>query len=103
MENKKEISYWPHMIVGFLFLGISLGYWTIKTAMSLPVQETNDYMMKYQETDININDIIKSKQAFDKLYTISITGVKTMVMTNNIINIYIGLLILHHVSICLLN
>jgi len=84
MENKKEISYWPHMIVGFLLLAIVLGYWTVKTAVSLPVQETNDYMMKYQESDMNINDILESKKAFDKDYTISLTGIKTMVMTDNI-------------------
>ena len=84
MENKKEISYWPHMIVGFLFLAIALGYWTIKTAISLPVQETNDYMMKYQKADININDILTSKEAFDKEYIISLSGIKTMVMTDNI-------------------
>jgi len=84
MGNKKEISYWPHMIVGFLFLAIGLGYWTIKTAISLPVQETNDYMMKYQEADININDIMTSKEAFDKDYTMSLSGIKTIIMTDNI-------------------
>ena len=84
MNNKKEISYWPHMIVGFLFLAIGLGYWTVKTAISLPVQETNDYMMKYQQADININDILTSKEAFDKEYSLNLTGIKTMVMTDNI-------------------
>ncbi len=84
MARNKEKTYWPHMIVGFLLLAITLSYWTIRAASSLPVQETNDYMMKYQQADIHINDIIKSKQAFDKLYTLSISGVKTMVMTDNI-------------------
>jgi len=84
MENKKEISYWPYMIIGFILLAIILGYWTVKTAISLPVQETNDYMMKYQKSDININDIITSKEDFDKDYTISLSGIRTMVMTDNI-------------------
>ncbi len=84
METNSKKTYWPHMIVGFLLLAITLSFWTVKTASSLPVQETNDYMMKYQQADININDIIKSQQAFDKLYRLSLTNVKTMVMTDNI-------------------
>jgi hypothetical protein len=84
MGKNSQKTYWPHMIMGFLFLAIALSYWTIKAASSMPVQETNDYMMKYQQSDMNINKILKSKQAFDKLYTLSITDVRTMVMTDNI-------------------
>jgi nitrogen fixation protein FixH len=50
----------------------------------MPVQETNDYMMKYQQADININDILKSKQSFDSKYRIEIKDVEMMVMTDNI-------------------
>jgi hypothetical protein len=74
-ENKK--SYWPHMIVGFLLVGITLGYWTVKSATSVPVQESNDYMMKYQQADMHINDILTKKAAFEKQYTISIVDVDT--------------------------
>ncbi len=81
-NNKK--TYWPHMILGFLFIGITLGYWTIKSANSLPVQENNEYMLKYQQADIHINDILKSKMAFDKEYVIEIQNIETMVMTDNI-------------------
>jgi len=84
MEKNSQKTYWPHMIVGFLLLAIVLSFWTVKTAASLPVQETNDYMMKYQQADMKINEIIKSKEAFDKLYRLSLTNVKTMVMTDNI-------------------
>lgn len=84
MADSKQKTYWPHMIIGFLMLAIVLGYWTVKAASSMPVQETNDYMMKYQEADININDIIKSKQAFDKAYDITLTGVEKMVVTDNV-------------------
>jgi len=73
-ENKKK-SYWPHMIVGFLLVGITLGYWTVKSATSIPVQESNDYMLKYQQADMNINDILKKKEAFDKAYRIEIVDV----------------------------
>ena len=84
MANNREKTYWPHMIVGFLILGIVLGYWTIKSAISMPVQESNEYMLKYQKADININEILTKKKAFDKLYTINILDTKTMIMTDNI-------------------
>ncbi len=84
MANNSKKTYWPHMILGFLMLAIVLGYWTVKTASSMPVQETNDYMMKYQESDININEILVSKQKFDKNYLIELIDVETMVMTDNI-------------------
>ena len=84
MANNSKKTYWPHMILGFLMLAIVLGYWTIKAASSMPVQETNDYMMKYQESDMNINEILVSKQKFDKNYLIELIDVETMVMTDNI-------------------
>ena len=84
MASNSKKTYWPHMILGFLMLAIVLGYWTVKAASSMPVQETNDYMMKYQQSDININDILSRKKAFDKNYTIKLTDVETIVMTDNI-------------------
>jgi len=76
MVKNKEKTFWPHMILGFLFIGITLGYWTVKHAISLPVQESNNYMMKYQQADININEIMEKKARFDKNYNIELTGVK---------------------------
>ncbi len=84
MEKNNKKTYWPHMILGFLAVGLTLSYWTVKSASSLPVQESNQYMMKYQMADLTINDILKSKQAFDADYTIAIQDVDTMVMTDNI-------------------
>jgi len=81
-NNKK--TYWPHMIVGFLLLALTLSFWTVKSASSLPVQEVNDYMMKYQQADIHINDILKKKSAFDALYKIEIKDTETMVMMDNV-------------------
>lgn len=82
-ENNKK-TYWPHMILGFLFIGLSLSYWTVKSASSIPVQESNQYMLKYQMADMNINEIMERKMAFDKSYTIDIMNVETMVMTDNV-------------------
>ncbi len=84
MAKNNEKTYWPHMILGFLAVGITLSYWTVKSASSMPVQESNQYMLKYQMADININKITELKQAFDKVYTINILDVETMVMTDNV-------------------
>lgn len=84
MARNKEKTYWPHMILGFLAIGITLGYWTIKSASSMPVQESNQYMLKYQTADLNINQILEAKARFDKAYRIEIINAPTMVMTDNI-------------------
>jgi len=64
------------MIMGFLLIGITLGYWTVKSATSIPVHESNEYLMKYQQADMNINEILKRKAAFDRDYSIGIVGAK---------------------------
>lgn len=84
MAKNKEKTYWPHMILGFLTIGITLSYWTVKSASSMPVQESNQYMLKYQMADMNINQIMERKMAFDKAYSINILDVVTMVMTDNV-------------------
>ena len=82
-ENNKK-TFWPHMILGFLLIGISLGYWTVQSASSIPVQESNQYMLKYQMADMHINEIMKRKAAFDQSYEIQLIDVETMVMTDNV-------------------
>lgn len=84
MENNNKKTYWPHMIVGFLAVGLTLSYWTIKSANALPVQESNQYMLKYQKADMTMNDILEKKKAFDAKYDIVIKDIETMVMTDNI-------------------
>ena len=84
MEKNNNKTYWPHMILGFLIIGVTLGYWTVKSASSLPVQEVNKYMMKYQQADLGINEILEKKKAFDKIYNIALKNVKMMVMTDNV-------------------
>jgi len=84
MVKNNEKTYWPHMILGFLAIGITLSYWTVKSASSMPVQESNQYMLKYQMADMNINQIMERRIAFDEAYSIHIVDVETMVMTDNI-------------------
>ncbi len=75
MEENKQ-TYWPHMIVGFLFLGLGLGFWTIKSASKMPVEKENDYMMSYQDVDTNINEIVKKQELFRQNYEIKILDTK---------------------------
>ncbi len=82
-KKNREKTYWPHMILGFLLVGITLGYWTVKSATSIPVQESNNYMMKYQQADMNINKIIESEKAFDKAYGIEISNVEMLPVKKN--------------------
>ncbi|DAB39761.1 MAG TPA: hypothetical protein CFH81_05890 [Sulfurovum sp. UBA12169] len=84
MANNTKKTYWPHMIFGFLLIAIALGYWTIKSAVSLPVQESNDFMLKYQIADMNINEIMERKIAFDNQYRIELVDAQTMVMKDNV-------------------
>jgi hypothetical protein len=74
-KKPREKSYWPHMILGFLLIGISLGYWTVKSATSDPVQESNEFLAKYQQADLHFNEIHEKKARFDKAYTIDLNGV----------------------------
>jgi hypothetical protein len=76
MAKNREKTYWPHMIFGFLAIGITLGYWTVKSAVSVPVQESNEFMMKYQQADMNINEITKRKALFDQNYKIELLDAK---------------------------
>lgn len=82
MADNKQTTYWPYMILGFFILGITLGYWTIKSASSMPIQKSNEYMMKYQSVDLNFNEIMEKKAAFDKKYEISLLH-KEMVMNED--------------------
>ncbi|MDQ1326086.1 MAG: hypothetical protein QG564_1211 [Campylobacterota bacterium] len=84
MANSAKKTYWPHMIFGFLLIAIMLGYWTIKSAISLPVQESNDFMLKYQIADMNINEIMEKKIAFDNQYRIELVDAQTIVMKDNV-------------------
>jgi predicted nucleic acid-binding Zn-ribbon protein len=76
-KNHKEVSYWPHMILGFLIVGITLSYWTVKSASSIPVQESNAFMMKYQQADMKINEILRKKERFDAQYRIEMVDTPT--------------------------
>lgn len=84
MAKENKTTYWPYFILGFLLIGLTLGYWTIRSASNMPVQEVNQYMLKYQMTDMTINDIIRKKAAFDIGYMISLQDKERIVMSDNV-------------------
>jgi len=75
-NNSDRGKYWPYMILGFLVIGILLGYWTVKHAIGMPVHESNEYMMKYQTADTDANAIVEAQQRFDRRYKIELQGMK---------------------------
>ena len=75
-KNENSGKYWPYMILGFLFIGITLGYWTIKSTISLPVHESNRYMKHYQDADKASNAIAESQARFDAKYSVSFSGLE---------------------------
>ena len=84
MAKNKEKTYWPHMIMGFFILGITLGYWTVKSASSMPVQKSNEFMMSYHDADLSINEILVKKSAFDKQYTIKLHDKEMVLIEDNV-------------------
>lgn len=76
MAKNDNKTYWPHMILGFLSIGIILGFWTIKSAINTPVNESNEYQLSYQMADMNINKIIEAQKLFDSKYIVKPIGFK---------------------------
>lgn len=83
-EKKREVNYWPYAIVGMILTVVMLGIWTIKVAVSNPVQESDAYMMKYQDVDENINEIMAKQEAFFAKYRIDLEGNKLRLGTNRV-------------------
>ena len=75
-NNSDKGKYWPYMILGFLAIGIILGYWTVKHAIGLPVHESNEYMMKYQTADMDANRIMEAQERFDRRYRVKLDDMK---------------------------
>ena len=72
MTKKNQNRLWFAIVMGMLTFGIGMVIWTVKQAVSLPVQESNDFMLKYQQADMNINSIMENKAKFDAKYTIEL-------------------------------
>lgn len=64
----KERNYWPHTIIGMILATVVACGWTIKIAMSNPVEMDTFYMEKYQKVDQNINEIMELQEKFNAKY-----------------------------------
>ncbi len=80
--KKKEINFWPYAIVGMILTVVMLAAWTIRIAMKNPVQLENSYMMKYQDVDENINEILEKQRLFDAKYRIVLDSNRFKLGTN---------------------
>jgi len=72
-DRRKEINYWPYAILGMILTVVLLGIWTIKVAVDNPVQESDDYMMQYQDVEENINEILAKQKAFFARYDVDLS------------------------------
>ena len=75
-SNDNSGKYWPYLILGFIFIGLFLGFWTVRSAIGMPVHESETYQKKYQDADRNINKILESQQRFDSQYKLEPVGFK---------------------------
>ena len=80
MTKKNQNRLWFAIVMGMLSFGIGMIIWTVKQATSLPVHEANDFMLKYQQADMNINQILANKAKFDSKYTIKLEDVELITL-----------------------
>ncbi len=83
-REKKEINFWPYAIVGMILTVVMLSAWTIKVALKNPVQLDNSYMMKYQDVDENINEILAKQRQFRSKYDVALNGNQFTVGSNRV-------------------
>ena len=72
MTKKNQNRFWFAFVMTFLIFGISMSIWTVTQAVSLPVQESNNYMLKYQTADRTINEIMELEAKFNARYNIKL-------------------------------
>jgi len=76
MTKKTQNTLWFLFVMGILLFGIGMIIWTVVKSISAPVHESNNFMLKYQTTDMTINQIVELQQAFDTNYTIELQDVQ---------------------------
>jgi hypothetical protein len=82
MSEKNQGRFWASFIIGILGFGIYMIVWTVKSASSVPVHESNNYMLKYQMADINMNELLAAKKLFDDVYTIELQNVELIKLSD---------------------
>ncbi|CAA6812482.1 MAG: Unknown protein [uncultured Sulfurovum sp.] len=84
MTKKNQNRFWFLFVMAILTFGIGMVIWTVKQAMSVPVHESNNYMLKYQMADMNINKIMELQAKFNAKYNIEL-------QSTSFINLEVGL------------
>ena len=82
MSEKLKGRLWASFIIGILGFGLYMIVWTVKSASSVPVHESNNYMLKYQMADINMNELLAAKKLFDNVYTIELQHVEIIELSD---------------------
>jgi len=70
MKNTLSARIWPYAIGGSIILVFGFCVATVFVVESANIQPTNEFMTNYQTAEINANDYINNKIAFDKKYKI---------------------------------
>ncbi|CAA6805822.1 MAG: Unknown protein [uncultured Sulfurovum sp.] len=76
MTKKNQNRFWFLFVMGILAFGIMMIIWTVKQATSVPVHESNNYMLKYQMADMNINEIMELEAKFNAKYSIKLEDIE---------------------------
>ena len=69
--SKMSARIWPYAIGASIVLVFGFCVATIVVTQSSNLQGSDEYMLKYQEADLNANTLIAARIAFDKKYKIS--------------------------------
>lgn len=76
MKSSLSARIWPYAIGGSIVLVFGFCVATVIVTSSANIQTTNEYMTNYQTAEINANDYINNKIAFDKKYKIKYVASK---------------------------
>ena len=72
MADKSKQSIWPYIVTAFIAYGVYMSFWTVQQAASIPVQESNEYMLKYQMADMGIEEIHERQHLFNLNYKVEL-------------------------------
>jgi len=86
MTKKNQNRFWFLFVMSILLFGIGMIIWTVRQAMSVPVHESNNYMLKYQMADMNINKIMRLKEKFDANYKIELQDTSLLELDSELQN-----------------
>jgi len=76
VKNTLSARIWPYAIGGSIVMVFGFCVATVMVTTSANIQESNEYMTNYQSAEINANDYINNKIAFDKKYKIKYVASK---------------------------